>query len=421
MKQVFYLMIALACLASCSSDDDDQLITFTVSLNELTFSPEEGEQVVDIASNADWNCEHQAEWMIVRQQQDRIRVLVEKNASTSQRSDIIKITVNGSVKAQINVTQNGTELAVESRSISVDNNQQTTSVPIQSNANWTVEEQPEWCTAKKDNNNLRLTVERNYKMEERQGTIILHAGEVSIDLTLKQSGCQWFESFEMIDVEAGTFYMGAQKNDENAQNYDTSAYQIENPVHQVSVSAFAIGKFEVTQLQWTAAMGDNPSSIQGEQLPVESVTWEQVQQFISILNEKTGLNYRLPTEAEWEFAAKGGNKTENFRYSGSSVLGSCGWYYSNSDATTHEVGSKDANELGLYDMSGNVREWCNDWFSYYSTQTEDNPMGPSTGESKINRGGSWTTPAVNCRNTYRHTDGVNESSQDLGFRLALTK
>lgn len=168
-------------------------------------------------------------------------------------------------------------------------------------------------------------------------------------------------------------------------------------------------------------MGNNPSENQGENLPVENVSWEDVNSFILILNDQSGLNYRLPTEAEWEFAAKGGNLSKGFIYSGSMVLSSCGWYYSNGKAITHDVGGKCPNELGLYDMSGNVREWCNDWFGFYSSSLEENPQGPYDGRLKVNRGGSWTTPAVNCRNSYRHTNYVDEAFHDLGFRLALAK
>ena len=153
---------------------------------------------------------------------------------------------------------------------------------------------------------------------------------------------------------------------------------------------------------------------------MECISWDNVQQFITVLNQESGLEYRLPTEAEWEFAAKGGNLSGDYMYSGNSILSTCGWYYSNSEATTHEVGGKDANELGIYDMSGNVREWCNDWFDNYSYYEEANPRGPEEGVVKINRGGSWTSPANTCRNTYRHTDKPNEGSLDLGFRLALS-
>ena len=419
MKKVLYLIMVLAIFTSCSKDDDS--INLSVSQTELSFTPEESEQIVNITSDANWNCEYSAEWLLVRQQQNRIRVIVDENTSSTQRFDVIKITANGSVQSEIRVSQAGTEISVKSNSVTAASKGETISVPIQSNVQWSVENEDEWCIVQKNGDNLDITIDRNYKMTERSGSIIVKSGEVSQNITITQSGCEWFDSFEMVDIAAGTFYMGAQKDTSSGQNYDTSAYQIESPVHEVSISAYSIGKFEVTQAQWIAAMGSNPSSIQGDNLPVENVTWEQVQEFISLLNEKSGLNYRLPTEAEWEFAAKGGNESNDFKYSGNSVLGACGWYYSNSEAKTHEVGNKEANELGIFDMSGNVREWCNDWFGYYDSSSADNPQGAPNGSVKVNRGGSWTTPAVNCRNTYRHTDNPSDAAQDLGFRLALTK
>ena len=419
MKKILFLITVLLVCASCSKENED--FNISVSLNELEFSPDGGEQIIEISSLSDWNCEYDTEWLLVRQQADKIRVIAEPNPLSESRSGIIKLTIEGSVISEIIITQSGVELNIEDKLLSIESRGDTLSIPVNSNTQWTFDSQINWCEVNKDENNLLIIIKRNYIMDERNGIISVNAGEVSFDITITQSGCQWFESFEMIDVKGGTFYMGAQKDDPTETNYDASAYQIESPVHQVSISSYAIGKFEVTQAQWNAAMGNNPSNIQGENLPVENVTWEEVQAFISILNEKSGLNYRLPTEAEWEFAAKGGNKSEEFDYSGNSVLSACGWYYSNSEATTHEVGSKIPNELGIYDMSGNVREWCNDWFGYYYSSMEDNPQGAYDGNMKVNRGGSWTTPAVNCRNTYRHTDYPYEKALDLGFRLVLSK
>lgn len=419
MKKILFLVTILLACVGCSKEDED--FNILVSLNELEFSPNGGEQIIEILSMSDWNCEYDTEWLLVRQQADKIRVIAESNPLSESRSCIIKLTIEGSVISEIIITQSGVELNIEDKLLSIESRGDTLSIPVNSNTQWTFDSQINWCEVNKDENNLLIIIKRNYIMDERNGIISVNAGEVSFDITITQSGCQWFESFEMIDVKGGTFYMGAQKDNPAETNYDALAYQIESPVHQVSISSYAIGKFEVTQAQWNAAMGNNPSNIQGENLPVENVTWEEVQAFISILNEKSGLNYRLPTETEWEFAAKGGDKSDKFDYSGNSVLSACGWYYSNSEATTHEVGSKNPNELGIYDMSGNVREWCNDWFGYYSSSMEDNPQGAYDGNMKVNRGGSWTTPAVNCRNTYRHTDYPYEKALDLGFRLVLSK
>ena len=417
MRKILFIISILLICESCAHEEEK--INLVLSANKLEYISEGGEQIVDISSNYNWSCEYSAEWLLVRQQQDKIRVIVDHNPSSESRSDVIKLKIKGNVISEIFVTQSGIDLTVEDELLSVESIGNTLSIPISSNTQWTFDNHINWCEVSKDENNLIVIVQRNYSMSERSGTISIYAGDVSFDITISQAGCQWFESFEMIEVEGGTFYMGAQADDSSETNFDASAYQIESPVHQVTVSSYAIGKFEVTQDQWIAAMGNNPSNIIGDNLPVESITWEQVQSFISILNEQSGLNYRLPTEAEWEYAAKGGCESNGYMYSGNSVLNACGWYYSNSEATTHEVGSKIPNELGIYDMSGNVREWCNDWFEYYSSSIVENPQGAFDGSTKVNRGGSWTTPSVNCRNTYRHTNYPYESAVDLGFRLVL--
>ena len=420
MKKIIFLITALLVCVSCSKEDEEDF-NISVSQNELEFSPEGGELVVGITSDFKWISDYTAEWLLVRQQSDKIRVIADSNPLSESRSDVIKLAIEGNVISEIIVTQLGVDLNIDDNLYSMESRGGSLSIPVNSNTQWTFESQIDWCEVNKDENNLLIIVKRNYDMDERNGIVTVKAGNISYDITISQFGCQWFESFEMIEVEGGTFYMGAQKENSTGTNYDASAYQIESPVHQVSLSSYSIGKFEVTQTQWIAAMGNNPSNIQGKNLPVENVSWEDVQVFISILNEKSGFNYRLPTEAEWEFAAKGGNNSVKFNYSGNSVLGACGWYYSNSEATPHEVGSKVPNELGIYDMSGNVREWCNDWFGYYSSSMEDNPQGAYYGSMKVNRGGSWTTPAVNCRNSYRHSDSPSDLAIDLGFRLVLSE
>ena len=419
MKKILFLLVLLATLTCCSKLKFWEKSDVTPSQTELTFSSEAGELEVSIVSEADWYCENEAEWLLVRQQQDRIRVIVEENLAEEQRTDIINLLVNGDIKSKITVKQLGQNVQVENNTFTVNSQGDVITIPIQSSMDWVVENLIDWCTTQKENNNLIISVLRNFQMNERVGAITINANDLFQTITITQSGCEWYESFEMVDVEAGNFYMGAQKESPEGLNYDANAFGIESPVHQVSLNTFSIGKYEVTQAQWEAAMGSNPSTIQGDNLPVENVTWEQVQEFITLLNENSGLNYRLPTEAEWEFAARGGNNSEGFIYSGNSVLGACGWFYSNGESTTHEVGTKFPNELGIYDMSGNVREWCYDWFDYYSSESQENPQGPSDGYLKVNRGGSWTTPAVNCRNSYRHSNYPYESSQDLGFRLVL--
>ena len=214
-------------------------------------------------------------------------------------------------------------------------------------------------------------------------------------------------SFTMILVEGGTFQMG-----KSADGNDVS------PVHNVTLSDYYIGETEVTQELWQAVMGSNPSRFKGNMLPVEQVSWNDCQTFITKLNELTGQNFRLPTEAEWEFAAKGGTQSKGYTYSGSNTIGDVAWYGSNS-SKTHVVATKAPNELGIYDMSGNVWEWCQDWYDSYSSSSQTNPTGPSSGYYRVNRGGSWSYNATNCRTANRSHNSPTYSNNRAGFRLAL--
>ena len=219
-------------------------------------------------------------------------------------------------------------------------------------------------------------------------------------------------SFEMVRVEGGTFRMGATAEQED------EAMDNEKPVHSVTLSSYYIGKTEVTQALWQAVMGSNPSNFKGSDLPVECVSWDDCQEFIQKLNSLTGRNFRLPTEAEWEFACRGGNNSRGYKYSGSNNLGSVAWY-DDERGKTHPVATKAPNELGIYDMSGNVWEWCSDWFEIYTANSQINPTGPQSGESRVIRGGSWDYDAWRCRSSVRDGDDPTDRSLILGLRLAL--
>ena len=217
-------------------------------------------------------------------------------------------------------------------------------------------------------------------------------------------------TFNMIRVEGGTFTMGATKEQNIIRND-------EKPAHKVTLSSYYIGETEVTQGLWKAVMGGNPSDFVGTHRPVENVSWHECQRFIEKLNNKTGLNFRLPTEAEWEFAARGGNKSQGYTYSGSNNIEDVAWYYNNSNNQTHAVKTKRANELGLYDMTGNVDEWCQDWYNDYSKDSLTNPTGPSFGFARVNRGGAWLSRGVPV--SYRNTGAPDGRASHLGLRLAL--
>lgn len=220
-------------------------------------------------------------------------------------------------------------------------------------------------------------------------------------------------SFNMIRVDGGTFTMGAT----NEQVSDAGSS--EKPVHQVTLLPYYIGETEVTQALWEKVMGSNPSNLKGSNLPVEQVSWYDCQEFILKLNKKTGQEFRLPTEAEWEFAARGGNKSQGYIYSGSNNVGKVAWYYDNMKNQTHNIKTKKANELGLYDMSGNVWEWCLDWYGDYPSSAQTNPTGPSSGSLRVFRGGCWHSHAWGCRVSLRGKHKQSYRFYDLGLRLAL--
>ncbi len=230
--------------------------------------------------------------------------------------------------------------------------------------------------------------------------------------------------FEMVSVEGGTFTMGSTKEQGSSADGD------EKPAHQVKLSSYMIGKTQVTQELWAAVMGSNPSHFKGEKLPVECVSWNGCQKFITKLNAMTGKKFRLPTEAEWEFAARGGNRSKGFKYSGSNNIDEVAWYDGNSyegnapflffkKRTTHPVASKLPNELGIYDMSGNVYEWCSDYHGDYSSSSQYNPTGPNSESDRVHRGGSWNSGARGCRVSYRLYSYPAGRGSNLGLRLAL--
>jgi len=235
--------------------------------------------------------------------------------------------------------------------------------------------------------------------------------------------CQDDINVQMVFVKGGNFFMGCDDKHFLGEEFDN-----ERPVHRVSVSSFYIGKYEVTLAQWRTIMGIKPPAYDGvdygnkdcDNCPVVKVSWDDIQEFIQKLNEKTGKHYRLPTETEWEYAARGGKYSSKFMYSGSDKLTDVGWY-GHPKSTTHPVGQKKANELSIYDMSGNVMEWCQDWYDddYYKTTVDKiDPKGPDAGVKRVLRGGSYFDEDVVCRTTYRSRLEPSKRQWNIGFRLA---
>ena len=232
----------------------------------------------------------------------------------------------------------------------------------------------------------------------------------------------------MVQVKGGCFQMGG------TPEQGSDAYNNEKPVHEVTLSDYYMGKYEVRQSEWEAVMGNNPSRFKGADLPVEQVSWEDCHEFIGRLNALTGLSFKLPTEAQWEYAARGGNLSKGYKYSGSNNLGEVGWYWENSGdrvltgewgwekvdrnhCRTHRVSEKQPNELGLYEMSGNVYEWCEDWYGGYSVTSQRDPLGATSGSNRVYRGGGWISVAWYCRVSIRNSGVPGDRYNYLGFRL----
>ena len=264
----------------------------------------------------------------------------------------------------------------------------------------------EWANDKKHGKGVYITAQGNRCEQVWEEGCLIFGNQ-----TFTVNGVQ----FTMVAVEGGTFTMGATSEQGSDAGGD------EKPAHEVTLSDYYIGQTEVTQALWKAVMGGNPSFFKGDNLPVESVSWDDCQEFIQKLNQLTGKQFRLPTEAEWEYAARGGRKSRGYKYAGGNDIGLVAWYDGNSGNGTYPVATKQANELGIYDMSGNVWEWCSDWYGDYQSSSQSDPQGPSSGFGRVDRGGGCYDGARNCRVSVRGNDTPDFRGNLLGLRLSCNR
>ena len=268
-------------------------------------------------------------------------------------------------------------------------------------------------------NRLNSSIEYyNSKIEELEALISQYHSEASSTKEFTVNGV----SFKMKKVDGGTFQMGA------TEEQGSDADENEMPVHSVTLSKYWIGETEVTQALWYAVMGQRPTSDGdqwssdmglGDNYPAYWASWDDCQEFITRLNQLTGQSFRLPTETEWEFAARGGNSSQGYKYAGSNTIDDVAWFASNSSSMAHPVATKSPNELGLYDMNGNLMEWCQDWYGNYSSSAQTDPTGPSSGSDRVLRSGSWYNNAKYCRVSFRYYITPSFRSSTVGLRLAL--
>ena len=425
----------------------------SLDTSTMEFTSSSGEQAFKITANTSWAVSSDQTWCSVNptsgSNNGSVTVKVSENTQTSARTATISVKTDAGIRT-VSVTQNG---ASEQVSLSVSDMEFAAGsgskiFSIKSNTTWAVSSDKNWCsvspTSGSGDGSVTVSVDENTSSSSRTATITVESATITRRLAVTQNGATPVTppssqdrsftvggvTFKMIAVEGGTFTMGATSEQGSEADSD------EKPTHSVTLSSYSIGETEVTQALWQAVMGQNPTSDGsqwsstyglGGNYPAYYVSWNDCQDFIRRLNALTGENFRLPTEAEWEYAARGGNKSRGYKYAGSNTLGNVAWYWDNIPSQssgsagygTQVVATKSPNELGLYDMSGNVYEWCQDWYGSYSSGSQTNPTGPGSGADRVYRGGSWTCIAWRCRVSLRFSYYPTFRTYGRGLRLAL--
>lgn len=414
----------------------------TPSSTSIEFIAAGESKTINVSANIEWTIASNtaSSWLTVQKTSDYVPFIVlvleaAPNGPSQNRSGII--TLKGRSKSvEISVTQVAEEeiLNISSDFESFSSNGESKELIVTANTSWSISSNTasSWLTAtKKDDNTLLLEATPNSTNMNHYGIIEIKGANMTKTITVEQDKNQKAAtitvngvSFNMVPVEGGTFQMGGNDWFNNG------------PIHAVTVSSFSIGETEVTQALWFAVMGQKPTSNStykwekyyglGDNCPAYLISWDDCQEFIVKLNQKTGMNFRLPTEAEWEFAARGGIHSKGYLYAGSNAVNDVAWHDSNSHdgdyhRTPHNVRSKKANELGIYDMSGNILEWCSDWYDeyYYRSSPNVNPQGPVSGTERVMRGGSYSGFDIACKVTNRVGHGSKEAHYDTGLRLAM--
>jgi formylglycine-generating enzyme required for sulfatase activity len=396
-----------------------------------------------VTSNQSWTVTSSATWLTLSKSSgsnnSTFTATAAANTTTAQRTATITVSCTG-ITRTINVTQDGVAATLTVTPTTYNfaaAGGTSSSFTVTSNQSWTVTSSASWLTLSKssgsNNSTFTATATANTATTQRTATITVAGGGGSRTINITQNGNQATQTIEMVSVKGGTFTMGC------TIEQGSDCYGNESPAHPVTLSDFYIGKYEVTQKEWYDIMGVNPAASGyglGSNYPVYYVSWNDIvgtsgasevingityyaNGFIYKLNQKTGKKYRLPTEAEWEFAARGGISSKGYKYSGSNTVYNVAWYYSIS-YSTHLVGTKSPNELGIYDMSGNVWEWCADWYGSYSSAAQTNPTGPTSGSGRVVRGGGWRDDARRARVSFRTANSPGLRHNSIGFRVACS-
>lgn len=464
MKKIIYFAAVCMILWSCTEDSMPSGMAFgtpssskpvesdaiSASVSSLSFTADGGSESVTITSNFNWETINTPSWITLSKtsgSSGTTSVTVTAAASTSTSSRTGTITLGNSSKSvSISVSQSAAsvsnEISASVTSLSFSAAGESKSISVTSNFAWETISKPSWITISPSSGSsgttsLTITADKTTSTSSRTGSISLGksssatvsisvsqaAASAGADKTFTVTGNGKTVTFTMKYVEHGTFMMGG--DDEEAEWRD-------KPVHQVTLTNdYYIGESEVTQALWYAVMGMSPTldvDFQwqsryglGDNYPAYYIAYTNCLDFISKLNAITNQRFRFPTEAEWEFAARGGNKSKGYKYSGSNTIDDVAWYNENSNTSAHIVKEKKANELGIYDMSGNVSEWCSDWYNYYKTTPQTNPTGGTSGSEREMRGGSCIYLAKYCRVSSRGYNQPDQYSYPIfqGLRLVL--
>ena len=448
MKKLFTLFIVAATLfiviMGCSKDDSIE-VTLNVDKTELLLDSDGGERLLTISCNMYWLITDTSDWCTIDitagTEDCTVKVNVDAYDGWEDRSTVLTVT-SGDKTETITVIQSSMKrLELDARDFNASAWGDTVFVNVNSNCDYVViipTEFSNWISELPSSRSITeraysFVVSKNEDYAPRRGYVVFSGNSVMDTISIVQFPLQVASftekvagvEFQMIYVEGGTFRMGA------TEEQGDDAYDREKPVHSVTLSDYYIGKFEVTQGLWEVVMGTTISEQRdktdaslwlngvGTDYPMYHVNWDEAQEFCKKLSELTGRKSALPTEAQWEYAARGGKYSRGYKYSGSNDIEDVAWYGYNSNFSTHPVGTKYPNELGVYDMSGNVWEWCHDWYDSYNSEEQTDPMGPSSGFLRSVRGGSIQFGAVEDRLTFRNKSEANRRTPDYGFRVAL--
>ena len=425
---IIALLLSLLLFVGCEKDVSDEQLRVSPEIIEIGCVG--GTQQVDIGSTSGWkvvvpsNCT----WVKSDRYEGEgghrqwIKLTISKNNTESTRKATVTISNRGQSR-DIAITQSALSFDVTPESIDVGKDKTTKDININSNISWYAKTSDSWISLSKSSGNagsskITVTIAKNTTGDTRTGHIEIYNNDqnVSKKVVIAQNVNNTTSStytetvkglnLNMIFVEGGTFAMGS-----------TGGSSDESPVHNVTLYSYHITETEITQAQWRAIMGTNPSDYTGDNRPVENVSWNEAQMFCVKLSELTGKRYVLPTEAQWEYAARGGNKSNGYTYSGSNTIRDIAVYYDNSGSGHSNVKSKMPNELGIYDMTGNVWEWCSDWYGDYSWSSQTNPQGPTSGSYRVVRGGSWIDHSSYCRVADRNNYNPSFRGNYCGFRV----